>query len=80
MMVLSEGEDDTLDARGMACPQPILKLAESIKELKGGQLLKVLADDPGALEDIPVWCRRTGNQMISITEEGGTITVFIRKK
>lgn len=79
-MGLSEGEDDMLDARGMACPQPILKLAEAMKELKGGQLLKVLADDPGALEDIPVWCKRTGNQMISITEEGGTITAFVRKK
>jgi len=77
---MSEGEDEVLDARGMACPQPILKLAEAMKELKGGQLLKVLADDPGALEDIPVWCRRTGNHMISITEEGGTIVVFIRKK
>ena len=76
---MSEGEDDVLDARGMACPQPILKLAEAMKELKGGQLLKVLADDPGAEEDIPVWCRRTGNQMISITEEGGTITAFVRK-
>jgi len=79
-MGLSEGEDDVLDARGMACPQPILKLAEAMKELKGGQLLKVMADDPGALEDIPVWCRRTGNQMISITEEEGTIIAYVRKK
>lgn len=79
-MSMSDGEDDLLDARGMACPQPILKIAEAMKELKGGQLLKVLADDPGALEDIPVWCRRTGNTMISITEDGGTITALIRKK
>jgi tRNA 2-thiouridine synthesizing protein A len=77
---VSDGEDDLLDARGMACPQPILKLTEAMKELKGGQMLKVLADDPGALEDIPVWCKRTGNHMISITEESGIITVFIRKK
>jgi tRNA 2-thiouridine synthesizing protein A len=80
MRGMSEGEDDVLDARGMACPQPILVMAAAMKELKGGQLLKVLADDPGALEDIPVWCKRTGNQMISITEEGGTITAYIRKK
>lgn len=77
---MSDGEDEILDACGMSCPQPILALTQAMKELKGGQLLKVLADDPGALEDIPVWCKRTGNQMISITEDGGTITALIRKK
>jgi tRNA 2-thiouridine synthesizing protein A len=80
MMGLSEGEDDVLDARGMACPQPILKLAEVFKGLKDGQVLKIMADDPGAAEDIPVWVRRTGNHLISISEEDGTIVALIRKK
>lgn len=76
---MSEGVDEVLDARGMACPAPIMKLAELFKGLKGGQVLKIMADDPGAAEDIPVWARRTGNHLISISEEGGIITALIRK-
>lgn len=77
---MPDGADEVLDARGMACPEPILKLAEAFRGLRGGQVLKIMADDPGAAEDIPVWVRRTGNHMVSISEEGGTITALIRKE
>ncbi|MEM2977089.1 MAG: sulfurtransferase TusA family protein [Thermoplasmata archaeon] len=73
-------EDETFDARGMFCPEPVMKLAECMKHLRGGMVLKLLADDPASYEDIKAWCRRTGNELVEITEEGGVVTAYIRKK
>ncbi len=71
--------DHTIDAIGLYCPEPILKLAESIKTMEEGQTLKILADDPGSLEDIPAWCRRTGNHLVSIEQSDSIICAIIRK-
>ncbi len=71
--------DRTIDAVGLYCPEPILKLADNFKTMAGGQTLKILADDPGALEDIPAWCRRTGNELVSITQDDSVICAVIRK-
>ena len=72
--------DETLDARGLSCPEPIIRLAAHMKELSCGRTLKLLADDPGAKEDIPAWCRRTQNPLVSIEEKEGMIVAIIRKK
>lgn len=77
---MSDGVDHTFNAQGMSCPLPIIKLAELMKTMGEGQVLRLLADDAGALEDIPAWCRRTGNPLISIVEEEGVIVALIRKK
>jgi tRNA 2-thiouridine synthesizing protein A len=74
-----EGIDHTIDAIGLYCPEPILKLAEGIKAMHEGHTLKILADDPGSLEDIPAWCRRTGNQLVSIEQNDSVICAIIRK-
>jgi TusA-related sulfurtransferase len=71
--------DRTIDAVGLFCPGPILKLAEHIKTMEEGQTLKIMADDPGSLEDIPAWCRRTGNELISIHQAAEVICAVIRK-
>lgn len=72
--------DHTIDAVGLYCPEPILKLAEHMKTMQEGQTLKILADDPGSLEDIPAWCRRTGNLLVSIEQSDMVICAIIRKK
>lgn len=72
--------DETLDACGLSCPEPILRLAARMKELPPGMTLKILADDPGAKEDIPAWCRRTGNPLVSIDEKDGIIAAIVKKK
>ena len=77
---MADGVDQTFNTQGMSCPLPIIKLAEQLKAMQDGQVLRMLADDAGALEDIPAWCRRTGNTLISIVEEEGIITALIRKK
>ncbi len=71
--------DHTINAVGLFCPEPILKLAESFKTMSEGQTLKITADDPGSLEDIPAWCRRTGNELISIRQDDDIVCAIIRK-
>ena len=78
-MPLPDGIDHTIDAIGLYCPEPILKLAETMKAMQDGQTLKILADDPGSLEDIPAWCRRTGNQLVSLEQTATVICALIRK-
>ena len=76
---MTDAIDHTIDAVGLFCPEPILKLAERFKTMEAGQTLKILADDPGSLEDIPAWCRRTGNQLVSIEQADSVICAIIRK-
>ena len=76
---MTDATDHTIAAVGLFCPEPILKLAETFKTMQPGQTLKILADDPGSLEDIPAWCRRTGNQLLSIEQTASIICAIIRK-
>jgi len=71
--------DATLDCIGLYCPMPIYQTAKKLKELKAGQVLEVLADDEGIKEDMPAWCRTTGNELLGIEEEAGEYKVYIRK-
>ncbi len=71
--------DKTLDTRGMACPMPIIKTKKAMDELKDGEVLLVIADDPGAKEDFPAWCEQTGNKLVSIEEKDDDIYIYIKK-
>jgi tRNA 2-thiouridine synthesizing protein A len=76
---MTQNATRTLDAKGLSCPQPIMMLAKLMKEMTGGERLEIYADDPGALEDIPAWCRRTGNELCAIEEREGIIKAIIKK-
>lgn len=71
--------DDTLDCIGLYCPMPIYNTAKKLKELKPGQVLEVLADDEGIKEDMPAWCRTTGNELVGLEEEEGQYKAYVRK-
>ena len=71
--------DATLDCIGLYCPMPIANTAQKLKALKPGQVLEVLADDEGIKEDMPAWCRITGNELLGMEEEAGQYKVYIRK-
>ena len=71
--------NETLNALGMSCPMPIVKLAKKMKEIKDGDVLEVLADDVGAKEDIPAWCNRTENEFLGMEEEDGSMRLYIKK-
>lgn len=72
--------DVTADIVYMMCPMHLLKLDEQIKELEKGQILEILTDYDGALEDIPGWCRKTGNEFLGIEESEDFYKFYIRKE
>lgn len=68
-----------LDARGLNCPLPILRTKKAIADLNGGDVLKVVATDPGAVKDFEAFCKQTGNELVDHSEAGGEFTFFIKK-
>jgi len=72
--------DKELDARGLNCPLPILRTKKALAELQSGQVLKVLATDPGAVKDFQAFSRQTGHELVSHNEERKEFTFFMRKK
>ena len=71
--------DVTLDCRGLLCPMPALKTSTAIKNLKVGQLLEVLATDPGTKPDMLAWSKRPGYELVRMEEESGVLKFYIRK-
>ncbi len=69
-----------LDARNLSCPMPIVKTAVAIKGLASGQLLEVVATDPGSTKDFAAWAATTGNQLVEQSTEGGVYRFVLRKK
>ena len=72
--------DKELDARGLSCPLPILKTRKSLNDLTSGQVLKVVATDPGSVKDMEAFAKQTGNALLSSTEENKTYVFFMKKK
>lgn len=71
--------DVTADIVYMMCPMHLLKLDEMVKELEHGQVLEILTDYDGALEDIPGWCAKTGNEFIGLEDSEDFYKFYIRK-
>ena len=70
----------TLDARGLACPLPIARTAQAMRQLAPGQMLEVLATDPGSVPDFQAWARSTGNALVELSQESGVHRFLLRKK
>ena len=70
----------SVDARGLSCPMPIVKTAQAIKPLTSGDLLEVLATDPGSVKDFAAWSRTTGNELVEQTTDGGVFRFVLRRK
>lgn len=71
--------DVTADIVYMMCPMHLLKLDEMVKSLEKGEVLEILTDYDGALEDIPQWCVRTGNEFIGMDEDEDYYKFYVRK-
>ncbi len=76
---MAETPTEVLDCIGLQCPLPVVKTAQAIKKLPAGELLELLATDPGVEPDMNAWSRRTGNELVSIEREGDVYHVLIRK-
>lgn len=70
--------DTTLDAQGLACPMPIVKLTKAVKTLAAGDTVTVLADDPGFEPDIQAWVEAQGHELVSLNEADGIFTAVIK--
>lgn len=71
--------DIQLDAKGLACPMPIVKTKKAMNELVDGQILEVQATDKGSKADLAAWAETVGHQYIGTTEEGDVLLHYIRK-
>jgi len=71
--------DMELDARGLNCPLPILRAKKSINDLESGQVLHIIATDPGSVKDFEAFCKQTGNELVSSGENNGEFIFDIRK-
>jgi tRNA 2-thiouridine synthesizing protein A len=67
-----------LDARGLICPMPVIRTQNKIAELAPGDILEVTASDPGALHDIPAWCRVHGHEVLAAAREGHEVRITVR--
>jgi tRNA 2-thiouridine synthesizing protein A len=71
--------DQTLDAKGLICPMPLLKTKQAMDSLASGQILEILGTDQGSKHDLPGWCRRTGHTFLGFKDEDDCIKFYIQK-
>ncbi len=69
-----------LDAKGLLCPLPVLKARRAMKQVAAGEVLEVLATDPGAVEDFKSFCEVTGHELVASTKTDGVFHFKIRKR
>lgn len=68
-----------INCTGMQCPGPIMKVFETVKSIKSGQVMEITASDPGFMRDISAWCRRTGNTLLGGEKRGNEYVVLVKK-
>lgn len=71
--------DKELDATGLNCPLPILRAKKELGTLTSGQILHIIATDPGSVKDFEAFAKQTGNQLLESTEQGGKYSFMIKK-
>ena len=69
----------TLDARGLNCPLPILKTRKAINQMDTGQVLEVISSDPGSVKDMASFCEQTGHKLVSSNEDDSSYIFMIEK-
>ena len=72
--------DHVLDAKGLNCPLPVLRAKKALNSLSAGEILQILATDPGATADFEAFCRATGNELVESREEDGIYIFLIKHK
>lgn len=72
--------DKELDARGLNCPLPILRTKKALADLASGQVLKIMATDPGSVKDFQAFARQTGNDLLSSDTVEKEFIFFMKKK
>ncbi len=71
--------EKTIDAKGKKCPMPVLLTKKELKNMASGQTIELIADDIGALKDIPALIKKTGDEILETNQDGEIITFLIKK-
>ncbi len=71
--------DQVLDCKGLNCPLPVIKTKKAIEKMQVGQILQMVATDPGSKPDMAAWSKSTGHELLAAREEQGLYTFLIRK-
>jgi len=71
--------DKIVDARGTACPGPLLAAKKAIGEIDKGQIMEILSSDEGTKRDVPKWAKKKGHEYLGTIEEDGYFRIFLRK-
>ncbi|PGY07615.1 sulfurtransferase TusA family protein [Bacillus sp. AFS031507] len=71
--------DKIIDAKGLACPMPIVKTKKAMDQLVSGQILEILATDKGAKNDLSAWAKSGGHELLEYTEENGVLKFYLKK-
>lgn len=69
-----------IDARGLNCPLPILRTKKALADMQSGEVLKVLATDPGATRDFQAFAKQTGNELLAHSEQDKVFTFYMRRR
>lgn len=72
--------DRELDVKGLNCPLPILRTKKTLAEMESGQVLRVLATDPGSIKDFAAFARQTGNELVEQREDNRVFEYFLKRK
>lgn len=72
--------DKTVDARGTACPGPLLAAKKAIGEINSGEIMEILSSDEGTKKDIPKWATKKGHEYLGTVEESGYFMIYMKKK
>jgi TusA-related sulfurtransferase len=70
----------SVDARGTACPGPLLEAKKAIGTIAAGDIMEVMSADEGTKRDIPKWCMKHGHEYLGTIEESGYFRIFMKKK
>lgn len=69
-----------VDARGLVCPMPTIRLGQAIRKVDRGQLVEVWSDDPGSTQNMAAWCRNTGHELVGQSADDDTFKFVVRRR
>jgi len=72
--------DKDLDARGLNCPLPVLRAKKALNDMQSGQVLRIVATDPGSAKDFETFCKQTGNELLSQSAAEREFTFYMKRK
>jgi len=71
--------DFEMDVRGEACPYPLIRTKQQVDKIQKGQVLKVLASDPVAPQNIDAWAKKAGHKLLAVRQDGKIYNIFVRR-